>query len=182
MPKSSKWLAARLAITRQTVYDGLVLLAKVPTATHVPDIFTKGISSEVHFTRLREGLMGSPLGPMATAFPVEPAPVPRGGGDGGGGGGDGAAADGGALPRHRRRKIALLSAQLRASVTAFAAAYPDDLAARLALITLAPRLRDAVDRLRAGASLAETTLALVSDAGHELRTRAGDALPRLQWL
>ena len=37
----------------------------------MPGIFTKGISNEVHFTRLREGLMGSPLGPAATAFPVD---------------------------------------------------------------------------------------------------------------
>jgi len=86
----------------------------------------------------------------------------------------GAAADGGAAaaagarsrcrPNGRQRRKFALSEQLRASVTAFAAAHPDDLAARSALITLEPRLRDAVDRLLAGASLAETTLALVSDA------------------
>ena len=38
-----------------------------PRARHLH----KGISIEVHFTWFREGLMGSPLGPMAAAFPVD---------------------------------------------------------------------------------------------------------------
>ena len=62
--KQSRWLAARLAILRQTVGDGQIRLIKVLSAVHVPDIFTKGITDREKFQQLRDYLLGSPDGPM----------------------------------------------------------------------------------------------------------------------
>jgi hypothetical protein len=62
--KQSRWLAARLAILRQTIGDGQIRLIKVLSAVQVPDIFTKGITDREKFQQLRDYLLGTPDGPM----------------------------------------------------------------------------------------------------------------------
>ena len=56
---TSRWLAARLAITRQTIYDGLMSFRKSASADLVADIMTKGIAKPAHFVLLRDMLMGT---------------------------------------------------------------------------------------------------------------------------
>lgn len=56
---NSRWLAARMAITRQAIYDGLMVFKKEHTDKLVADIITKGISSLRQFTFLRDLLMGT---------------------------------------------------------------------------------------------------------------------------
>jgi hypothetical protein len=63
-----RWLAAKLAIVRQAVRDGAVVLVKVPSDMLVPDIFTKSITDVGRFERLRDDLLGVPSGPRLPVF------------------------------------------------------------------------------------------------------------------
>jgi hypothetical protein len=56
--RASRWMAARLAILRQMVANNITRLVKVPTETHIPDIFTKPITDPRHFGLLSGGLLG----------------------------------------------------------------------------------------------------------------------------
>ena len=56
--RASRWLAARQAIFRQMIQDGIMHLVKVPTEGHRPDILTKPITDPARFELLRNGLLG----------------------------------------------------------------------------------------------------------------------------
>ena len=58
--RASRWMAARLAILRQMVANSITRLVKVPTGTHIPDIFTKPITDPRHHGLLSGGLIGHP--------------------------------------------------------------------------------------------------------------------------
>jgi hypothetical protein len=56
--RASRWMAARLAILRQMIANNVTRLVKVPTGTHIPDIFTKPITDPEHYGLLSGGLLG----------------------------------------------------------------------------------------------------------------------------
>ena len=58
----SRWLAARQAIFRQIIESGIMLLVKVPTDGHRPDILTKPVTELARFELLRDGLLGYDMG------------------------------------------------------------------------------------------------------------------------
>ena len=58
MDKPSRWLAARQAIFRQMIEDGIMLLVKVPTDGHRPGILTKPATELARFELFRDGLLG----------------------------------------------------------------------------------------------------------------------------
>jgi hypothetical protein len=61
--KATRWLAARKAILKQMIEDHVLRLVKAPTATHVPDLFTKPETDAERFCLLRDGHLGTPRGP-----------------------------------------------------------------------------------------------------------------------